>query len=94
MACSIFFNPSKKNSFGFAANRKIGNRKSQRFNSTSTYKANNATHITLQELQITFLSISLTKRHIKYLFRDTAQALSHTIDVNSVYLETTVTDFQ
>jgi hypothetical protein len=28
---------SKKNSFGCAANRKIGNRKSQRLNSTPTY---------------------------------------------------------
>jgi hypothetical protein len=30
LLCSNFFNPSKKNSFGYAANRKIGNRKSQR----------------------------------------------------------------
>jgi hypothetical protein len=30
LRCSKFFNPSKKNSFGCAANRKIGNRKSQR----------------------------------------------------------------
>jgi hypothetical protein len=35
--CSNFFNPSKKNSFGCAANRKIGNRKSQRLISTLTY---------------------------------------------------------
>jgi hypothetical protein len=32
-----FFNPSKKNSFGCAANRKIENRKSQRLISTLTY---------------------------------------------------------
>jgi hypothetical protein len=30
LLCSNFFNPSKKNSFGCAANRKIGKRKSQR----------------------------------------------------------------
>jgi hypothetical protein len=32
-----FFNPSKKNSFGCAANRKIGNRNSQRLINTPTY---------------------------------------------------------
>jgi hypothetical protein len=34
---SISFNPSKKNSFGCAVNRKIGNRKSERLISTPTY---------------------------------------------------------
>jgi hypothetical protein len=37
LRCSNFFNPPKKNSFGCAANRKIGNRKSQRLISTPTY---------------------------------------------------------
>jgi hypothetical protein len=37
LRCSNFFNPSKKNYFGCAANREIGNRKSQRLISTSTY---------------------------------------------------------
>jgi hypothetical protein len=37
LRCSNFFNPAKKNSFGCAANRKIGNRKSQRFIGTTTY---------------------------------------------------------
>jgi hypothetical protein len=36
--CSNFFNPSKKNSFGCAATRKIGNKKSQRLISTPTFK--------------------------------------------------------
>jgi uncharacterized Zn-finger protein len=34
---SNLFNPSKKNYFGCAANRNIGNRKSQRLISTPTY---------------------------------------------------------
>jgi hypothetical protein len=34
---SNFFNPSKKNSFGCAANRNIGNMGSQRLISTLTY---------------------------------------------------------
>jgi hypothetical protein len=40
LRCFNFFNLSKNNSFGCAANRKIGNRKSQsqRFISTPTYK--------------------------------------------------------
>jgi hypothetical protein len=38
LRCSNFFNTSTKNSFGCAANRKIGNRKSQRLISTATYK--------------------------------------------------------
>jgi hypothetical protein len=37
LRCSNFFNTSKKNSFGCAANRKIGNRKSQRLISIATY---------------------------------------------------------
>jgi hypothetical protein len=37
LRCSNFFNPSKKNSFACAANRKIGNRKGQRLISTFTY---------------------------------------------------------
>jgi hypothetical protein len=37
LRCCNFFNPSKKNSFSCAANRKIGNRKSQRLISTPTY---------------------------------------------------------
>jgi hypothetical protein len=37
LLCSNFFNPSKKNSFGCAANMKIGNRKSQGLINTHTY---------------------------------------------------------
>jgi hypothetical protein len=37
LRCSNFFNPSKENSFGCAANRKIWNRKSQILISTPTY---------------------------------------------------------
>jgi hypothetical protein len=37
LGCSNFFKPSKKNYFGCAANRKIGNRKSQKLISTPTY---------------------------------------------------------
>jgi hypothetical protein len=37
LRCSNFFNSSKKNSFGCAANGKIGNRKSQRLLSAPTY---------------------------------------------------------
>jgi hypothetical protein len=37
LCCSNFFNPSKKNSFGCAANRKVGNRKTQRLISTPMY---------------------------------------------------------
>jgi hypothetical protein len=37
LRCSKFFNPSKKNCFGCAANRKIRNRKSQKLITTSTY---------------------------------------------------------
>jgi hypothetical protein len=37
LRCSNFFNLSKKNSFGCVADRKIGNRKSQRHISTLTY---------------------------------------------------------
>jgi hypothetical protein len=37
LCCSNFFNPSKKNYFGCAANNKIWNKKSQRLISTPTY---------------------------------------------------------
>jgi hypothetical protein len=37
LRCSNFFDPSKKNYFGRAANRKIGDMKGQRFISTPTY---------------------------------------------------------
>jgi hypothetical protein len=43
LRCSNFFNSSKKNSFGCAANKKIGNRERQRLISTSVY---------MQELQM------------------------------------------
>jgi hypothetical protein len=39
LRCSNFFIPSKKNSFGCAANRKIGNRERQKLISTPTYTA-------------------------------------------------------
>jgi hypothetical protein len=37
LRCSNFFNPSKKNAFGCAVNRKIGNTKSQRLISAYTW---------------------------------------------------------
>jgi hypothetical protein len=37
LRCSNFFKPPKKNSFGRAANKKIGSRKSQRLISTPMY---------------------------------------------------------
>jgi hypothetical protein len=38
LLCTNFFNPSKKDSFGCAANRKIGNRKSEKHISPPAYK--------------------------------------------------------
>jgi hypothetical protein len=49
-----FIKPSKKNSFGCAANRKIGNRKSRRLISTPTYTRTTSTEIKFVSESFTF----------------------------------------
>jgi hypothetical protein len=51
LRCSNFFNPSKKNSFGCAANRRMGNRKSQRLIRTHMYGAFGTALLPVNEMQ-------------------------------------------
>jgi hypothetical protein len=53
LRCSNFLNPPKKNSFGCAANRKIGNMKSQRLISTPMYKLG---HVMAPKISCWFLT--------------------------------------
>jgi hypothetical protein len=65
LRCSNFFNTSKKNYFVCAANRKIGNRKSQRLNSAPT---NCVTVCQIQVMIIRFAHCSVQYGFVNFTF--------------------------